>query len=70
MEEAPSRPAFGRIKHVLAEEAQLDAFANNRFHYNLLDFLQKRRGGGGASRSAESSSAAGKSGGWKLPWGK
>ena len=63
MEEAHPRPALGRIKHVLAEEAQLDAFRNDRFHYTLLDFLQKRRGGGGASGSSGSLSAGGKSGG-------
>lgn len=63
MEEALPRPASGRTKHVLAEEAQLDAFPNHRVHYTLLGFLQKRRGGGGASRSSGSLSAGGDSGG-------
>ena len=53
-----SRPAFNRTKHVLFEEEKPETFANIRYHYNLLDLLQKRRGGGGASGSSGSSSGS------------
>ena len=62
MEEALSRPAFSRIKHVLTEEGKPDALPNDRYHYNLLDFLHKRRGGGGASESSGGSSGSADSG--------
>ena len=55
MGEALSRPAFDRSKHVLSEEEKPGAFTNDRVHYNLVDFLQKRRGGGGAIGKAASS---------------
>ena len=58
MEEALSRPAFGRVKHVLSEQVRPGVFPNDRYHYNLLDLLQKRRGGGGASGSSGSSSGS------------
>ena len=61
MGQALSRPAFGRIKHVLSEEGKPDASPNIRYHYNLLDHLHKRRGGGGASElSGDSSADSGK----------
>lgn len=56
--EAPARPAFGRTKHeLIPEEAELDAFPNDRYHYNLFGFLQRRRGGGGGSRASGGSSS-------------
>lgn len=58
MGKALSRPAFDRSKHVLSEEGTPDAFTNDRYHYNLVDFLHKRRGGGGASGKSGSSSGS------------
>ena len=60
MGNTPSRPAFGRTKHVMSEEGKLDAFTNGRYHYNLLDMLHKRRGGGGSSESSSESAGPGK----------
>ena len=61
-EESVSGPAFSRLKHVLPEEAQSEAFPNSRYHYSLLGFLQKRRGGGGARKKSGGSSGFSSSG--------
>ena len=50
-----ARPALGRNNFDLAAASRLASIPNDRHHYSLLGFLQKRRGGGGASASASGS---------------
>ncbi len=75
--EERGRQALGRsgTKHVLAppeeggEGGQLDAYPNDRYHYGMFGFLQKRRGGGGASTGSGGGKSAGGSSGGELAVG-
>ena len=64
MAEAITHPAFGRTKHGLPDVSKLDAFPNDRYHYGMLGFLQKRREGGGASGAGAAAEGASSSSGF------
>ncbi len=69
--EERGRRALGRsgTKHVLptpeegVDGEQLEAYPNDRYHYGVFGFLQRRRGGGGASTGSGGGKSAGVSSG-------